>query len=216
MLIAFIGKMRSGKTLASVILAKDYSLLHPSNKIYANFHLKLPNFIYTPVFVLPLDSLENCLLIIDDIYTLRCLDAYTSIIVNLSGKMNITVIFTCQYYTMIPPIIRTLLDKKGNCHYDKLSDILFTEYDNTQLLENNSIFEQLEPFELYQCEKAIKQYGKLYDTKEKPKFLTDSLLISELRKFCKTKSDLNTNLQLFIKSATKREKLKKMILKKET
>ena len=117
MLMDFIGKMGTGKTLGATLYAFEFAKQNPKAKIYANYKIKLKNAIYTPFMFLPFSKLSNCLIICDDFHTLRNLQSFIGVIVNLSRKKDISIIITAQYYTQIPKQIRTLVDLSVRTQY---------------------------------------------------------------------------------------------------
>ena len=58
-----LGTMGDGKTLFATHYALKYNKLNPDNTIYANYHLNIKNFVYTPYMFMPLDNLHNSLVI---------------------------------------------------------------------------------------------------------------------------------------------------------
>lgn len=204
LLIVLVGKMGSGKTLAGTILSKEYEINNKNSQIYSNVKLKLNNFNYTPFMILPFEKLQNCLLFIDDYYALRTAEAFITVLVNLSRKKDISIIITIQYYTMLPKLIRTLVDKLGYCFYDKYSDILSIVF-VPQETEGYLIEQQ----ETFFCLKAVESYKQFYDTKQPVEWLLDDYIVREILKICKTRKDIDLNLQMFFKNSTKRDKAKK-------
>lgn len=192
--------MGQGKTLFTTLFALIFSQNNPNSKIYANYHLDLPNFIFTPFMFLEYSKLDNCLIICDDFYALQNLKSFIMIIVNLSRKVNLTILLSAQYYTMIPKQIRMISDFEVRCEYFKEIDYLrITRIDG----DNNNFKNDF----LY----AVNIAKDLYDTNEVVVFPTESNMIKELVKYSKNKSDLELNLTLYSRNASTRRKLFKQI-----
>ena len=203
--------MRSGKTLSSIVNIKDYIKQTKSkNLIYSNIKLYFKNvkIIYTPYLILPISKLKDCLILIDDISSYsNLLNNFNQILVNLSGKNNIHIIITCQYYTHVPTSIRLLSNQKIYCKYDKNTDILYNYHDNNDFIDYRNIFSMYDKNELYYIEKAVETYGNCYDTTEIVSRLNENLLISEITKICKNKTDIENNINIFFKNKKKIETL---------
>ena len=201
MIFYILGIMGSGKTMLATIYALEYSQLHPDSNIYANYHLKLPHFHYTPFMFLDFSNLHNCLIITDDFYALQNVKAFLLVMVNLSRKADIEIILTAQYYTMIPPQIRKLSNYKIECKYDKNNDILYSiKVDGN----NNITFNQVK--------KAVEKTERIYDTREVVRFPTERNLLDEVVKYSKNQTDLDMNLELCCSNSTKRKQYLKYIL----
>ena len=216
MLILLCGIMRSGKTLTATAISKEYRDNNKNDKIYANYHLKLKNFIYTPFFILPFSELHDCLIIADDFFALKNSQALLETIVLLSGKNDITVILTSQYYSDFIPKIRVLANKFGFCLYLKEKDLLLVDYSHRENNERNPfdfMFEQ--ECNLFQFEKAVETLKDLYDTKEPVKVSTDNLIIREIINMCDNLDDIDVNVSNCFKSISKREKILNKIIKEK-
>lgn len=191
--------MGKGKTLWSVIYAMDYAKKYPNNPIYSNFHLDLPNAIYTPFLVLPYNKLEKSLVIGDDFFNVKNLDYFISIIASLSRKADLDIILTCQYYSMIPPILRLLGFWVEVC-YNPQQDLLVSSI--CDMDGNRRDFAVID---------AVKKAKKHYDTNEKVRLCTDDAVLDELRRFDYCNEDKIVALNYFFKNKTKIEKYKKLL-----
>jgi len=190
------GSMGSGKTLYATLKAIDYNERFPNNKIYANYKIKnIKNFEYTPFCFIPYYSIENCLFIIDDVYSVQNLNGLTAVIVNLSRKKNIEVVITCQYYTQVPKKIRDVSDFLIKPVYIKNSDTLLVNY-----IGYNFSYQRI-------VINAVERAKKYYDTNEVVNFLTDSRLEQEILKYSNTLDELEINLTLVEGDKRKRKSL---------
>jgi len=197
-----IAPMGKGKTLFTTIFAKRYSELNPDNRIFANYHLKLPNFYFTPFMFLPLSELHNCLIICDDVYALSNVNRFTGIVANLSRKKDITIGITAQYYTMITPNLRTLLPFAIYPEFDKENKTLIyyvKEQDDLEYTE-------------FEIENPLEYVKDVYDTTEIVLFPTEENIIDEICKFSNTLDDIDLNIELFTKNRTYKKQLKKEVL----
>lgn len=198
-----ISPMGGGKTLFSTLIAKIYSVKYPDREIYANYRLNLPNAIFTPNLFMPLSKIGNCLIIADDFYALKNIDAFIGIIVNLSRKKEIEVIITVQYYTMIQKQIRTLSNYLASVRYYPDSDILTA----TVINQNNQQ-------KMIMCKNAVSIAKKIYDTNEVVKFYTENQAKKEILKVCSSPDDLDLNLSLYFRNAATRRRLYKELITK--
>jgi len=202
MLHSITSQMGKGKTLLMSLYALEYSKQYKNNMIYANYSLDLKNFIYTPYLFLPFSKLQNCLLLIDDIYALQNLSSFVSVVVNMSRKMDIHILVSAQRRTMIIPLIRSL----GNMYeveYDKELDILVVkEYQDSINFEEKDI-------RFFGIKNAVKTVKDIYNTNEIVKFATKTAIKKEILKYSKNKEDLELNVAIFTKSETKSTKLVK-------
>jgi len=195
-----LATMGKGKTLWSVLYAKEYSNLYPDNKIYSNFHIQLKNNIYTPFMIFTYNKIENSLIICDDFYNLKNLDFFISIVASLSRKMNLDIIMTCQYYTMVPPLLR-MLSVLVDVYYDKNTDTLYSSISDIDKHTRTDVIPN-----------AVKIAKNLYDTNEKVKIITDDAILDELKRFSDfTNEDKITALNMFFKNKQKIEKYKKYL-----
>lgn len=197
LIYAILGSMGSGKTLSSVILADMLQKKEKNLKIYSNFHIKLPNAIYTPLLLIPFSELKNAVIIADDIYALANLKALIGIIVNLSRKRSLHIILTAQYYTFIPKQIRTLTDF-----------FIFPEFNEGRLFWSVLQNTQITRIEI----RGFQKYFNLYNTEEIVPFYTDERIKQEIIKNSNTIEDLDTNLQIAISNSRKRASIRKQIL----
>lgn len=199
--------MRKGKTAFAVFHCFRFNKYHPRGKIYANFHFKpngVKNTIYTPYMILPFSELEKsgyALIIFDDFASLDMLKRFGKLIASVSGKLQLTLIFTIQYYTMLTRAIRFMsqyqVDVQYNDQIDKLSVYMLT------------LNEQPIKFNIREPSKYIFPY---YDTTETVLNPTDDDIVKEIIKFSETTSDLQRNIAMFY-PISKRRKLFNQIVK---
>lgn len=199
MICYVLGVMGLGKTAFTSLYALQFSKDNPNSMIYANYHLSLKNFIYTPYMFLPFSKLDKCLIIADDFYTLKNLKGFTSTCVNLSRKANLDILLTAQYYTMIPKEIRDLSDElrpfinkiNRTLYYVKITP----ENDYSMGMVNN-IFEKLDG---------------LYDTNEIVKFNRLDKIANEIIKHSSNLEDLLDNIELYGSSQAKIKGMLKLV-----
>lgn len=192
--------MGGGKTLFSSLKAKEFSKINQNSKIYSNYKLNLPNAVYTPYLFLDYSSLNCDMIICDDIYSMQNLNGFIALIVNMSRKLELEIILTCQYRTMIPPMIR-MLSVLTEVQYSKENDILFV------------IYQKGENLELEWAYNAVKEAKNLYDTKEVVNISTQSKIEKEIMKWSKSIEDLEINISLFAKNRLTQDKMFKKLRK---
>ena len=205
MLMYVLGIMGSGKTLFTTGFALNFSKENPNSKIFSNYKLNtkiIKNAVYSPFMFLPFTELQNSLLICDDFDSLANLKAFTSVIGSMSRKLNLTIILTAQYYTMIPKKLREMSNYEIRTKYEKKTDKLTIVF----LEPNNNITVKI-------IENAVKKLKGLYDTSEIVPIPLKRIIISEIVKVSKTIDDIEYNLFLYTKNESKREKLLKEICK---
>jgi len=205
MLMYVLGIMGCGKTLFTTGFALDFSKKNPNEKIYSNYKLNksiIKNAIYTPFMFLPFTELQNSLLICDDFDSLANLKAFTSVIGSMSRKLNLTIILTAQYYTMIPKKLREMSNYEVRTQYNKEIDELTIVF----LEPNNNVKVKV-------IKNAVKKLKGLYNTSEIVPIPLKRIIISEIVKISKTIDDIEYNLFLYTKSESKREKMLKEICK---
>lgn len=183
------------------IYALQYSKTYKNNKIYANYNLNLDNFIYTPYMFLPFSQLNDCLILIDDIYALSQLNSFIAVIVNMSRKNDIHILCSAQRETMIIPLIRKL-GKMYNVEYERELDLLLIE-------EYEDDFYNKSKSNYFFVKNAVKTVENIYNTKEVVKFSTKTQIKKEILKYSKTREDLELNVAIFTKSDIKQTKILK-------
>jgi hypothetical protein len=195
MIIILIGAMGAFKTSTATIFARAYSEKNAASKIYANFHLLLPNSIFTPFMFLPYSQLDKCLIIADDFYALKNVEGFIAVIVNMSRKLSIDAILTCQYYTMIPKQLR------------ELSTVIISPkyFPDLKTLKLNCDFKDFQSIML--IEDPISLCKDYYDTTEIVEFPTLSKIKAELLKISKNKDDYELNVQLYTRNKAERKEL---------
>lgn len=196
-----IAPMGGGKTAWATNYARDYSEQFAENKIFGNYKLKLPNYIYNPFFFYPLKDLENSLMIMDDVKALGMLMRFASIITNMSRKLNISIIITTQVPKFVVKEIRDLMNYLIFPTYYKNSDtIRFKGIDLTNRVFNGEIIN------------AVRNVKDLYDTKEVVKVPTDTIIKWAIIHVSEYREDLDFNLFLYSGNKRKRDSMLKEIL----
>lgn len=210
MIYSVISPMGRGKTLFATLYALEYSKIYPNSKIYANFRLNLPNVIFTQFGFLPFSELENsdrALIIFDDFLAIKQqISGLLQIIANTSRKLNLDIILTCQYYTMIPKSVRTL-SQIVEVIYKKRSDTLFVAF-REEITDEKEI-----SWTLFHVPNAVKIAKELYNTKEIVSFASDENLAAEIVKMSKNKEDIEKNIQILSQSSAKRKYFRDLISK---
>ena len=178
--------------------------------IAANFHLysgNFPeseelyeNFNYTPFMFFSFSELEDCLICADDIYALRNLMGFYSILVNLSRKADIDILFAGQYYTQLQPKIRSLCKFQFYPNWDKETDVLHI----IRVSKNNTV-------KRFKIRNAVKIASKYYNTKEKMPQATERKILDEILKQSKTLDDLDDNIDSYTTNSRKKQSLFKQL-----
>ena len=117
MILGFIGKMGSGKTLSMTKYAKEY--FDQGCKIYSNYNL---NFKHEKIDIKKLltmdDDLQNAVILLDEIHifidsreSMRKKNRLISYFITQSRKRNLILMFTTQQMHQIDKRLRT------NCNY---------------------------------------------------------------------------------------------------
>jgi hypothetical protein len=211
------GNTGQGKTTTSIFFARLYRELFPNNIIYANFNINISNFIYSQFLLLPFSDIEkgNCMIIFDDTYvSKKLLSKYISILAVLSRKVNVCVIFTTQYYTMLVkenralchakliPNLTNLINIKGKKQMSEKSELILDVF--------NPITEKyIKSFKVKKILYIVKEY---FNTNEIVKFPNESLLIKEIAKFSNDLSDVEFNLSLISNNQNQSKRMLKQIL----
>jgi len=211
------GATGKGKTTTSIFFARYYRELYPNNIIYANFKINVSNFIYSQFLLLPFSDIEkgNCLIIFDDTYvSKKLLSKYISVLAVLSRKVDVSVIFTIQYYAMLVrenralchakliPTITNLININGKKQMSNKSNLIINVY--------NPITEAFKKsLKIKEILSIVKGY---FDTNEKVKFPTETLLIQEIAKFSNDLSDVEFNLSLISNNQNQIKRMTKKIL----
>lgn len=198
-----------GKTCLCVYLARVYNQLNPLNTIYANFKLNIPNSVYSRFLFLPFSTIEkgNCMLIFDDFYALKNVEQYTSILAVLSRKVNVEILITIQYYTMVKKELRNL------CHYEIIPHL--TDIENKRLTDTSKLILEMyhpiteELLSVRQINNILELIKGFYDTNEIVKFPSERNITAEIAKFSNDLSDIEFNTSLY----TKNQSTKKRIIK---
>lgn len=196
-----LGTMGRGKTLFATNMAKEYSERNPNNKIYANYKLKLPNFVYTPFFFFPLSKISDSLIIGDDMKALETLKRFVSIVANTSRKLNLDIILTAQFYTMIPPACREIFNYQVIPYYTKKNDLLKTWGITPDGKVKRRDFHN-----------AVKNVKHLFDTKEVVKVPSEKIIKYAIMYNSEYLEDLEFNLYLYTGDKRVYKRLMKDIL----
>lgn len=209
----------SGKTAFAVYHSLLFNQYNPKAYIYSNidfnkelFELleyKTPNFVYTPYFVLPINEIKHfgtTLIIIDDIKSAEILNYLILMIGSMSRKIKLDIIITAQYYTMITRELRNLSKYKYEVMYSEIDDCLYVKLvriDNTYL----------ETFRIRDLKYFIFPF---YRTEQVVDIVDKNRIIKEILRICKTKKDIDTNIQYIFGSnkETKKSVKRKIYLKK--
>lgn len=197
------GLMGKGKTLFAVNCAKSFIENNKSNIVYANFKINMERCVFSPFMFFRLADLENCLIIIDDIYALPNLVNVIQVIVNMSRKKNIFVIITGQYYAMLSKMLRSLLCNvklQLNDDKSKMYCILYFYDDNNKIIK----------FE-YIINHPIENVQNLYNTNEVVKIPLEEDIIREICRFSNDDKDIKTNISLYTKDKRKQKAMYKDI-----
>jgi hypothetical protein len=209
----------SGKTAFAVFHSLYFSQLNPQAKIYSNFnyneHLfkyfnwKIPNFVYTPYFVLPISEIikaETALIIIDDMKSAEILNYLMIMIGSMSRKVNLDIIMTAQDYTMFQARLRRISTYSVDLFYNEVSDKLLVK-----LYRDN----QSEPirFTIRDMRYYVFPY---YDTKQVVSTITKPRIVKEILRICKNKQDIDDNIySIFGSNKTVLKDVRKTIYKKK-
>lgn len=200
-----IGNTGAGKTLWASLYALEWIKKHPKGHIFANYHLNLPNFNFSPNMFLDFRKLEECLILFDDISSLETIMRFTKIVANRSRKKQIELIFLAQYRTMIPKQLRAISDYKVKTKFDKYNDTL------TVFMKIRD--KGFKTIVYHDVIKTVKRLN-LYDTNEVVDDPTESEVIEEIIRLSKTKKDVEKNLMIYSGNKAERKSLLKEILKK--
>jgi hypothetical protein len=158
-LIIPVGDLGSGKTLFSVMLAKDSGI-----PVYSNFKLNLPNYReLTPQMLVDID--EESLIIIDEAYawlesrlSMRDMNRYLSYILFQSRKRKLDFIITAQLLSTLDVRFRDMCNFLVLCQ--KMSDGFHFS------IVKNSMY-RYRPVELFMSWEQAQTLYPLYDTMEK-------------------------------------------------
>ncbi len=193
-----IANTGAGKTLAVVLYIYFLLSNNPRLKVYANFHINLPRCYYTPYMLFNFETLEDAVLVFDDVSNAAFLKRYASACANVSRKSNLILIFIGQREKMITPEIRDITDFRIYPKIKKKKDLYVTMIweDKHKKVVYKNIFDWLD------CRKFN---GKqIYDTKEKVIQILEDDAIKEIIKISKTQRDIKRNI--FLISGDKRER----------
>jgi len=200
-----VGNTGDGKTLWASLYALIWAKKHPNGKIFANYHLNLPNAVYTRIMFLPFSELRECLIIYDDVATQEQIMRFSKVTANISRKNSIELIFTAQYKKMIPKQLRAMMDYKVKPRLYKSKDLLVAH-----------IYKRGKGITKFAFPNAIKIVKELnlYDTNEIVDTPTHSEVIEEIIKISKSKRDIEKNLIYYTGNKKERQDLFKKIMKK--
>jgi len=223
-----VGKMGKGKTLTGVNAILEHREIHPNSEIFANLHLweniekqiPMKNFTYSPLMIFPyskIEKLKNCFILIDDFSNLKNSKNIASLICNISRKMNITILITCQRIKQVHPKIREVClfydsytFNSIKCEYIKSKDLIeltcYNEFSPENIINN----EYIETYYYTNVSKAF----KCYDTNEIVPYLTENDVIQEIIKFSDNQRDLDVNLEACFNNRTIRNKIFNVLVKK--
>lgn len=196
-----IANTGDGKTIA--VVARAYTRLknEPDLNVYANFHIKLPRCHYSPHMFLDFEKLGKSMIIYDDVSNAKVLERYAGVCANLSRKTFMDLVFTGQGKTMIPKVIRDIMDYRL---YPNIRG-------NTLYITERRRGKQPLKYKYTNCFKTI---GRLYNTNEIVPITLESDIIKEIIKLSKTKRQVEIYLMIYSGNYAKRERLLKIIMKK--
>ena len=200
---ACVGNTGEGKTLAIVLKVKELLKKDPTRHAYGNLHINLPNCHFTPIMFLPFDKLESCIIVYDDVSTQELLERFIGVLANRSRKKLVDLIFTCQYYTMIPRKIRRIIDYRLFPSLDLKNDKLIVK----TVQKGRGM---LSPEIYHDVIKYIKK-TKIYDTNEVVDDPTESEVIAEIVRISETPRDIEKNLMIYSGNRAERKTLYKEI-----
>ena len=200
---ACVGNTGKAKTLSIVLKVEELLKKDPTRHVYANCHINLPNCHFTPIMFLPFDKLKNCIIVYDDVSSQEVLERFIGVCANRSRKKQMELMFTCQYYTMIPRKVRKIIDYRLFPQFDKKKDIL-------TLTTIQKEVGTLTPEIYHDVIKYIKK-TKLYDTNEVVDDPTESEVISEIARISETPRDIEKNLMIYTGNKAERKTLYKEI-----
>ena len=199
-----VGNTGKGKTLSIVLVILDMLNKDPEKEAYLNFHINHPRCHYTPIMFLPFSRLKNSIICFDDIDDESELKRFIKTCAKQSRKTFLELMFTCQYYSMIPRKLRKMMDKRIFPDFDKNKDILTIKIvDKEKGLEEPKIY--------YNITKTIEK-TKIYDTNEVVDDPTDNDVINEIARISETPRDIEKNLMLYSGNRALRKQLYKEIL----
>lgn len=227
-----------GKTAYCINYILDIKQKNPDFRVFANLHLKgIKNFNYIPFLFIPISKIDNCIILIDDAYTLSLvlgvnLMGLFGIVVNMSRKKNVHVIITCQDYTHAPPKLRNLANgilsptlfltlKCRKCGFESHSlsehlkhDKNHEKYDFIQdyMIIDKSMESLREeryyrPIEQYEFFNPIERASHHYDTFEVVRAPTEYDLLAEIVSQSYNFRDLDANLITLTKDRRRHNKL---------
>ena len=199
------GNTGTGKTLWASLYALEWIRKHPNGHIFANYHLNLPNFTFSPNMFLDFRKLEECLIIFDDISNLEMVVRFIKVTANRSRKKQLELIFLAQYKKMIAKQLRSMSDYRVITKYNKVKDELTVIIRIREKGRKTIIYKD--------AVKTVKALN-LYDTNEVVDDPTESEIIEEIIKLSKTKKDVEKNLMIYSGNKAERKQLLKEILKK--
>jgi len=209
----------SGKTAFSVFHSLYFAQLNPNAKIYSNFNYneglfkffgyKIPNFVYTPYFVLPISEIieaETTLIIIDDLKSAEILRYLITMIASMSRKVKLDIIMTAQDYTMFEAVLRRVSTYSVDLIYNEFNDKLLVK-----LIINN----ESKPIEFSIRDMSYYVFP-YYDTKQVVSIITKSRIIKEILRLCKNKKDIDDNIEyIFGSNKTIMTEVKRKIYRKK-
>jgi len=200
---ACVANTGEGKTLAIVLKIRELLKKNPYRQVYANFHINLPNCHFTPVMFLPFDDLKDCIIAYDDVSSQEVLERFIGVCANRSRKKRMELMFTCQYYSMIPRKVRRIIDYRIFPELDKKNDTL-----RVQILQKKVGL--LKPEIYHDVIKYVKK-TEIYDTEEVVDDPTESEVIAEIVKISNTPRDIEKNLMIYTGNKAERKALYKEI-----
>jgi len=186
--------------LFATFYALAFNEQNPDAKIYANYRIRVPNFTFTKYLVLPLSKInkeKKSLIIVDDRKVLRNLDYFIEVLGSWSKQVvGIDFIIIGHEYGSADYQVKVNHIKEK----DTLEVILIDLNDNNYCFTVRNI---------------VKNVGKLYDTNKIVDIPNERKINEEIKKFCYTINDLESNLSLFYRDKGIYSKNFRYLLKKK-
>lgn len=205
-----IGDVGAGKTILAVVKAMEYESKNPTNKIYANLHLKgFKNFVYNPLNFFPFDELENSMIICDDLFGKSNGRNYLGLMVNAGRKLNLYVIITVQDDIMVDAVLRRMSYLIYPTYIKELDLLVFEKYKERYDRLTHKVIRF--KFETSFIRNVVKLAKNRYDTYEIVAEPLECEYIDAIREMSKTKKDILRNINLYTKNKAERSRIKKLL-----
>lgn len=204
----WIDEVGKGKTKTAIAFTLLFKELFPLLECYGNVKIKMKGFHFTPYLVFPFSKFKNnnnpekpIVLFLDDISNLRFLSGFNDYINATQRKLNLIILITSQYYTMIKREVRMTTTYLVN-----VNEVNDTMYFTLTDRENNITQHHIN---------NISFFHDKYDTNFVVNTASKRNLHKEILKVSKNLDDLEQNLLIYYgKNVSMYEKYWKQ-LKKE-